>query len=116
MEDNKMKLKITESFDKSLKKIRRTYSLNHSLCYLSVFFDEQRELVSISFDVEAADDYHYGIDASQLPQLCKFLQCSNNEADIVAAINEQLKSWKDPIEIADLCRNAEIKYHVHHWY
>jgi hypothetical protein len=97
--------------------MKRRYNLdNQQLCFLSVFFNEQKELESISFDVEAADDYHYQIYADQFPELCEYLKCQNNEKDIAAAFVEQLKTWNNPIEIADLCRKANIKFQVHHWY
>jgi hypothetical protein len=83
---------------------------------LSVFFNEQKELESISFDVEAANDYHYQIYADQLSKLCAYLQCSIDEKDIAAAFTEKLKTWKNPIEIAELCKKADIKFQVHHWY
>ena len=94
-----------------------SYSLDDQrLCYMSVFFNEQRELKSISFDVEAADDYHYEINADQLPKLCEYLQCTNDLEAIAAALTAQLKSWKSPIEIAALCKKAGIKHTVHYWY
>jgi hypothetical protein len=109
-----MKPKVTEGYDK---KHRRTYSLdNRELCYLSFFFNEQWILESISFDVEAADDYHYTVGAAQLPKLCEFLRCPNLEADIVKVFRKQLKSWKKPIEIAELCKKAGIEYQVAYWY
>jgi len=96
--------------------VKRRYSLDsQQLCFLSIFLSEQNEIESISFDVEAADDYHYQIYADQLPKLCEYLQCSNDEKDIVAAFTAQLKTWKNPIEIADLCRKADIRFQVHHW-
>ena len=96
---------------------KHRYSLdNQGLCFLSVFYNEQNELESISFDVEAADDYHYQINADQLPKLCEFLQCTNDGEAIAAAFTAQLKTWNNPIKIADLCRNAGIKFKVHYWY
>ena len=86
------------------------------MCFLSVFYDEHSNVESISFDVEKADDYHYQISADQLPKLCGYLNCQNNETDIAAALTERLKKWKDPIEIANLCRNADVKFQVHYWY
>ena len=97
--------------------MNQRYSLdNRRLCFLSVFFNEKKELESISFDVEAADDYHYQINADQLPKLCEYLQCKNDEKEIAAALAKQLKKWKNPIEIAELFRKAGIKYQVHYWY
>ena len=97
--------------------MKRRHSLdNQQLCYLSVFFNEQVEIESISFDVEAADDYHYQIYADQLPKLCEYLHCQNSEKDIAAAFSKQLKIWNNPIEIAQLCKKADIKFQVHHWY
>jgi hypothetical protein len=89
---------------------------NQQLCFLSVFFNTQNEIESISFDVEAADDYHYQIYADQFPKLCEYLQCQNNEDDIVSAFARQLKTWSNPIEIAELCRKADVKFQVHRWY
>jgi len=103
-------------YDKTTEKYRRTYFLGRDTCYLSVFLDKQKKLESISFDVEKADDYHYQIESDQLSKLCEYLQCQNNETDIVKAFKDRIKAWKDPIEIANLCRNADIKFHVHHWY
>jgi len=95
---------------------RRRYSLdNQNLCFMSVFY-KQNEVESISFDVEAANDYHYQIYADQLPKLCEYLQCPNDEEYIAVALTTQLKTWKDPIEIAKLCRNAGVKYQVNYWY
>jgi len=85
-------------------------------CYLSVFYGDFGKVRSISFDVEKADDYHYHIEADQLPKLCEYLQCRNNVKNIVAAFNEKVKKWKDPIEIAALCRAAGVKYQCHYWY
>ena len=97
--------------------MKRKYSLdNQQLCFLSVFINEHKELESISFDVEAADDYHYQIHADQIPKLCEYLQCLNDEKDIVASFAKQLKTWSNPIEIAELYRKADIKFQVHYWY
>ena len=89
---------------------------NHRLCFLTVFRDERDKLESISFDVEAADDYHYQILADQLPKLCEYLQCKNEVAEIASALATQLKTWRNPIEIAELCRKADIKFQCHYWY
>ncbi len=112
-----MKLTAEESYDQSLKKHRRTYGLdNIRLCFLSFFFTEEWKLEKISFDVEAADDYHYVIAEDQLPKLCAFLSCSNDEASLVDAFSRQLASWKNPIEIAALCEKAQIKYQPYCYY
>ena len=112
-----MSLKAIESYDPSTNKFRRRYCLdNQRLCFLSVFSIKQKEIESISFDVEAADDYHYHIKADQLPKLCQALSCSISETDIVAAFIEQLKAWDDPIKIASLLKNAEVECQVHYWY
>jgi len=112
-----MKLKASESYDRSQNKYRRVYSLdNERLCFLSVFLTEQRVIESISFDVEAADDYHYKIEADQLPQLCKALRCQYNEKDIAKAFAGQRKGWKNPIEIASLLDKAGVKYQPFHFY
>ena len=96
---------------------RNRHSLDDQrLCFLSFFFNEQNELDSISFDVEAADDYHYQIYADQLPKLCEFLQCENIESSIVFAFTEQVKKWNNPIKIADMLYRAGVKFKVHHWY
>jgi len=95
---------------------RKRYNLNMPSCYLSVFYNAQQEIQSISFDVEKADDYHYQIEADQLPKLCEFLKCKNNEENIVDALKKQMMSWKDPIEIATLCRKADVKFQCHYWY
>ena len=89
---------------------------NQGLCFLSVFYNEQKEIEKICFDVEAADDYHYEIDADQLPKLCEFIRCQNTVPDIVVAFKGQLRTWKDPIEIAELCKKAGIKYQPFHFY
>jgi len=95
----------------------RRYSLdNKNLCYLTFYLNGHNDLESVSFDVEAADDYHYQTDAGQLPGLCEFMQCQNSEEDIVTAFAEQLKTWNNPIEIAELYKNAGIKYQVHAYY
>ena len=95
----------------------RRHSLDDQhLCFLTARFNEQKELESISFDVEAADDYHYQIFADQLPKLCEYLQCQNDDKEIATALSERLKTWNNPIEIAEICRQAGIKYQVHHWY
>jgi hypothetical protein len=85
-------------------------------CYLSFFFDDEHGLESTSFDVEAADDYHYQFSADQLPKLCEILKCSLNPVDIIAAFNEQLASWNNPIRIAALLQEAGVKYQVFHSY
>jgi hypothetical protein len=91
-----MKQKVEESFDSLTKQYRRRYSLdNQRLCFLSVYLTEQKELESISFDVEAADDYHYQVGANQFPKLCKTLSCPCTEADMAAAFAERLKTWKE---------------------
>ena len=66
-EDKNVGMNATESYDQPTKKYKRVYSLdNQRLCFLSVFLTEQRQLESISFDVETADDYHYQIKADQI--------------------------------------------------
>ena len=110
-------LKSTESYDKSLKQYRRTYSLdNEKLCYLSFFLDKKLELIHISFDVEAAADYHYQIDVDQLYDLCKVLKCSGTEAGMVKAFTKLVESWKTPIEIEDFLKNSDIEYQVISWH
>ena len=110
-------MKPNESYDQSMKKYRRVYSLdNQRLCFLTVFLNEHRELESVSFDVEAADDYHYKFEADQMPKLCETLSCPNSEADIATAFAKCIKTWTDPIEIASFLRNAGIEFRVFHWY
>jgi len=108
---------MNEGYDPITKKYRKVYSLDsQGLCFLSFFSTDMRELEYICFDVEAADDYHYQINADQISKLCKYLLCENNEKDIITEFSKRIKMWKNPIEIADLCRSAEIKFQVHHWH
>jgi len=54
-----MNLLKSESYDLITKRHRRIYSLdNQDLCFLSFFTFDLNKLDSISFDVEAVDDYH----------------------------------------------------------
>jgi len=95
----------------------RKHSLDDQrLCFLSFFSNDQGNLESISFDVEAADDYHYQIYADQLPKLCEFFQCNNDESSLVAAFTEQLKKFNNPINVADVLRNAGVTFQTHFWH
>ena len=101
-------------YDEFLKKHRIMYDLDVSPCVLSVFFNDKEKLLSFSFDVEEADDYHYSFKANQLPKLCKILNCTNIELEnIVLAFNEQVKTWKNPIEIREFLEEAGIEYEVY---
>ena len=112
-----MKINAIESYDKSIRCYRRIYSLdNRRLCFLTFFLNDQRELKSISFDVEAADDYHYQISADEITKLCEALSCSNTEEDIAKAFTKLVESLENPIEIAEFLRESGIKYQVFHWY
>jgi len=112
-----MDLEPTESYEHSIRKYKCLYSLDdNNLCFLSFYLTEQRELASLSFDVEAADDYHYQVQADQIGKLCEALSCQNTEADIAMAFSECLKAWTSPIGIASFLKTAGIKYQVFYWY
>ena len=97
--------------------MNRRYSLdNESLCFLSFFYTEQKELYSISFDVEAADDYHYQIYADQFPKLCEYFNCNNNESDFTSAFTESLKKMNNPINMSSVLRRAGIEFRTHYWH
>ena len=96
---------------------RSRYPLDEvNLCFLSVFVNESGELLSISFDVEAADDYHYQVKAAELPKLCEYLCCLNNKSAIATAFKERLKTWRNPIEIATLLQAAGVEYSCLHYH
>ena len=107
-----------EGYDRLNKKFdKRRYSLdNQGLCFLTVISTEQQKIESVSFDVEAADDYHYQIEGDQILKLCETLSCLNIGANIAAAFTELIKSWDNPIRIAFFLQNAGIKYQVFYWY
>ncbi|MCL1898350.1 MAG: hypothetical protein FWG16_05965 [Micrococcales bacterium] len=97
--------------------IRKSYPLdNLGRCFFSVFKDEQGELESVSFDVEEADDYHYQIQADQLPHLQKALNCGSTESEIAAALSAWLRQLHHPLQFADLCQDAGVQYQKHAYY
>ena len=111
-----LKNRAVESYDQLLKRYSRKYSLdNKQLCFLTFFLNSYRELESISFDVEAAADYHYQISADEITKLCEALSCSITEKSIVKAFTKRIESWENPIEIADFLRSSGIKYQVFSW-
>ena len=104
-------------YDAFLKQHRIMYDLDLNPCVLSVFFNDKEELLSFSFDVEKAEDYHVSFKANQLPKLCNFLNCTSFEIeDIVSAFNEQVKTWKTPVEIFKFLKKARIKYETCSFY
>jgi len=108
---------VDESYDRSLNKYRKRYKLsNMHPCYLSFFITAERELESISFDAEYAEDYHYQIKADQVPKLCDALFCDNSETGIVDGFIKRLQACSNPIEIASWLRNTGIVFQTFAYY
>jgi hypothetical protein len=112
-----MELKPTGHYDKFLKQHRIRYGLDLYPCFLTVVFNDDKELLSFSFDVEEADDYHYSFKSDQLSKLCNFLNCTKFEIEeIVLAFNEQIKTWRNPRVIDEFLEKAGIEYEYYSFY
>ena len=104
------------SYDPVLKTYRKVYSLDGiSLCFLSEFYTHDRHIIKYSIDIEAADDSHYEIDASQIEKLAINLNVEPDTKGLVTGlVNFFANNQANDIE-QHLNRNS-IEFHPYHYY
>lgn len=70
---------------------------NKNLCYLSAFTGSDGTSINYSIDIEAADDEHYQINASDAVKLEKFLQKEMGACDLPSGLRAFISEhgfWK----------------------